>query len=78
MRVRGYSPFSDHNLIIIHLTGSKQKTNNLHGYWKLNINLDEIFCNLINTTAKKIFNNNESSLTRKWEYFKFRTRELTI
>ncbi len=75
-----YAPLSDHNLIIIHLTGSKQKTNNLRGYWKLNINLikDEIFCNLVNKTAKKIFINNKSSPTQKWEYFKFKTRELAI
>lgn len=75
-----YAPLSDHNLISIHLVGTKQKVNNSRGYWKLNVNLikDDIFCNLVNTTAKKIFSDNNSSHTQKWEYFKFKIRELAI
>lgn len=56
------------------------KKDNLLGYWKLNINLlkDDIFCNLVNITAKQIFGNSDSSHTHKWEYFKFKIRELAI
>lgn len=75
-----YAPLSDHNLITIHLVGSKQKRNNLRGYWKLNTNVlkDDLFCNLVNVTAKKIFSNSISNYTQKWEYFKFKVRELAI
>lgn len=75
-----YAPFSDHKLISIHLAGTKQQNGNIRGYWKLNNNLlkDKEFCDLVKKTAKSIFDNKDVNHIQKWEFFKFKIREIAI
>lgn len=75
-----HAPLTDHKLITLHLTGSKEKNKNVRGYWKLNTNLikNEFFQLSVKLLAQDIFNRPEMNNIQKWEYFKFKVRETAI
>lgn len=75
-----FAPLSDHKLITIHLVGTKQKQRNLRGFWKLNNDLlnDDIFCNILKKTAEQIFRDTKMNHIQKWEFFKFKVREVAM
>lgn len=75
-----YAPLSDHKLISVHFTGSKESNKKLRGYWKLNNNLlkNKTFQNSVKLIALDIFPKNDMNNIQKWEYFKFKIREMAI
>lgn len=75
-----FAPLSDHKLITVHLVGTKQMQRNLRGFWKLNNDLlnDDIFCNLVKETAEQIFGDTKMNHIQKWEFFKFKVREVAM
>lgn len=74
-----HAPLSDHKLISLRLRGSKEKSN-IRGYWKLNNNIldDKKFEEGVNLLVKDIFNRKEMNSIQKWEFFKFKIREVAI
>ena len=74
-----HAPLSDHKLICLRLKGSKEKSN-IRGYWKLNNDLleDKNFKEGVDLLAKDIFNRIEMNPIQKWEFFKFKIREVAI
>lgn len=72
-----FAPLSDHKMIKIHLTGTKQEQRKLRGFWKLNNDLlnDDIFCDTVKISAEQIFRDKNMNHIQKWEYFKFKLRE---
>ena len=75
-----YAPFSDHKMIVIQFTNPQEQTKTMRGYWKLNCDIlkDETFCRLEKAVASDIFNDREMNSGQKWEFFKFKIRELAI
>lgn len=75
-----YAPLSNHKLISIHLAGSKESNKKLRGYWKLNNNLlkNKTFQDSVKLIALDIFPKNDMNSIQKWEYFKFKIREMAI
>lgn len=74
-----YAPLSDHQVVSLHLGGNIN--NHSHrGYWKLNTNLlkDEVFSNMVKMNALYIFKKKDMDHIQKWEFFKFKTREIAI
>ena len=67
-------------MISIHLVGSKDSNNKMRGYWKLNNRLlkDKTFQVSVHLMAQDIFSENEMTNIQKWEYFKFKIREIAI
>ena len=75
-----YAPFSDHKMTVITFSDPKEQKTTVRGYWKLNCSLltYKPFCEAVNSLSNDIFNGNEMSSIQKWEYFKFKVREIAI
>jgi len=74
------APLTDHCLISLILTPTTKHTFR-KDYWKFNAELlkDKVYCNQIRNLMMEI--QNDLTLTsngNKWEYFKFKTREISI
>lgn len=67
-------------MITLCLVGSKEKYKQSHSYWKLNNNLlkDTFFNEEVKSLAKDIFEDKDMNHIQKWEFFKFKVRELAI
>lgn len=78
--LHSYTPFSDHKMIVIQFTNPQEQKKTMRGYWKLNCYIlkDEAFCRSVKAVASDIFNHNEMTSGQKWEFFKFKIRELAI
>lgn len=75
-----YVPFTDHKGVLLHICGTQVENKNFRGYWKLNNNLlqDETFCKLIKDLANEIFSQQSPKPLEKWEYFKYKVREIGV
>lgn len=76
-----HAPLSDHKAITLNLNGSKAKTKmSFRGYWKFNNSLlsDDNFNETVKQSALEIFNRDNLNPIQKWEFFKFKVRELAI
>lgn len=75
-----YDPFSDHKMIAITFSNPRKQKKTIRGYWKLNCNLlnYDPFCDAVELIAGDIFNRNGLSSVQKYEYFKFKVREVAI
>lgn len=74
-----HAPLCDHKLITLRLNGYIGKASS-GGYWKLNNNLleDKKFKESVAQLVKKIFNDKEMNPIQKWEFFKFKARQVAI
>lgn len=75
-----FAPLFDLKRITIDLIGTKQKQRHLCGLWKLNNHLlnDDTLCNSVKLTVTQIFSDIKMNHRHKWEYFKFKVREVPI
>lgn len=73
------APLSDHKLITLKVQGKKGKLNS-RGYWKLNNKLleDHQFKENVTNLATNIFDKEEMDCIQKWEFFKYKVREMAI
>lgn len=74
-----YAPLSDHQAICLYL-GANQSNRQCRGYWKMNSDLlgDNTFCEMVEKIAQCIFNKIDLNGIQKWEFFKFKIREMGI
>lgn len=74
-----YAPLSDHKAISLRMVGNKLSSGKVRGYWKFNNSLltDDTFKGKVKMFLH-VLEDTSMSYTQRWEYFKFKIRELAI